>query len=211
MAWKHVGLCKTVGERPSDKAGIDDGYQAAPGKDGAWAITGVIDGKVLWTRWLKTKPKKKADPGSSTLPEWIRRRQVPPSVTRSEVVAAVVRCIGSITERPVDVNRCKGDADEVLKLWRGLSHPPLKEFVSEVALVASAARVCPDGLFAHDIRSEGREGKDRSRSVATLCVLRRWNERLDTARAWKEKQGLPVGPVETEDQVDEEPPPKMEY
>lgn len=210
MPWKHVGLCKKVGERPSDKAGIDDGYQAAPGKDGAWAITGIIDGKVLWTRWLKEKPKK-AGSGSSNQPIWIWRRKMPPGVTKPDVVAAVVRCIGSITERPVDVNRCKGDADEVLKLWRGLSHPPLKEFVAEVGLVAAAARSCPDGLFAHDIRSEGREGKDRSRSVATLCVLRRWNERLDTARAWKEKQGLPVGPVVDDDQLDEEPPPNMEF
>jgi len=207
--WYNEGMVKPPGQRPSETV-KKDGYRVAPGKDGAWAIAGFSDGRVLWSRWLrKTKAARAAEPG---LPEWLQRRKIPSPFTKSAVLAAVVRCIGSITERPVDQHRCSGAAAEVLKLWKSLGRPPLEPFAAEVALVARAARDCPDGIFAQDIRNDGRDGPDRSHSVATLCVVRRWGDRVAAAQAWQEKTGSARTPTALDIDTDEDvAPPRQEW
>lgn len=57
--------------------------------------------------------------------------------------------------------------------------------LSDVALVAEAARECPDPLFADEIRADGWKGKrDWSRRPGTVLDPSRWFERLAAARAW---------------------------
>lgn len=107
----------------------------------------------------------------------------------------VVRSIETVVQRTVNPDRCATDAPKVLALWRRLGRPPPAEFEADVAMVAHAARECPDRLFARDIRAEGwAEGRDRSRAVPTLLSQERWTERLDAARAWEAAGHPRAGP-----------------
>lgn len=115
-----------------------------------------------------------------------------PAALRPGVQALVIGALEAITGRPVVPLRCAGSAREVLGLWRALGRPPPDELLADLQLVARAARECPAPLFARDLRAEGwAEGSDRSRSVPTLCVRRRWDERVSAAKEWA-AAGYPV-------------------
>jgi len=98
-------------------------------------------------------------------------------------------------KRP-DPSRCKTDAAEIRKFQRRSGLSPA-EFATSMTLVALAARQSPDKLFAYDVRAEGWDGgTDRSRSVSTLVVAKKWGDRLDAAERWRD-DGMPAaGPVE---------------
>jgi len=58
--------------------------------------------------------------------------------------------------------------------------------VEEVELVARAFHKCPHPYFARDVRAEGWEGgTDRRKSLATLLVQSRWEDRLEAATEWQ--------------------------
>ena len=76
----------------------------------------------------------------------------------------------------------KTDATQVLALWTGLGRPPLTQFEEDAEKVANAFHHSKASIFARNVRAEGwKEGTDRSRSVATFCVLKSWEERLRVA------------------------------
>lgn len=123
--------------------------------------------------------------------EWVPRT-VPASTTRVDVQALVLRAVEEITQRSVAPARCASHAKEILSLWRSLGCPEPCELAEEIALVARAARESAARLFARDVRAEGWPGGvDRRHSVATLCVHRRWDERLAVAREWA-AAGYPI-------------------
>lgn len=147
-------------------------------------------------------PRKRGE-RSPGLPDWIQRERLPEGVTRRQLYEAVVEVLRAIREEgprpgehivPVDVEACGTDAVQVLKLWRKRRSKPLAEFVAGMRLVAEAARECPDGLFARDIRAEGwPDGTDRSRRVSTLCVQEKLVDRWVVAKAWKQEQAEAQG------------------
>jgi len=58
--------------------------------------------------------------------------------------------------------------------------------VEEVELVARAFHKCPHPYFAHDVRAEDWEGgTDRRKSLTTLLVQSRWEDRLEAATEWQ--------------------------
>ena len=126
-------------------------------------------------------PDCKAQP----VPRWLSKAQLPAGTDRAALFAAIVYGIEQVTQGIVSPTRTKTNGRPLLSLWRALECPPLDEWRAEVELVARACRECPHKLFASDVRWEGDpDGFDRSRSVATVCVQRRWEERLQAARAW---------------------------
>lgn len=191
--WEHRTL--RTGERPDDTP--PDGWKAVQSGDrGLWRATSLLhqpahqteDGRkiparvlVLWERLLETRAsgakRKRAHPWMpSKLP-------VPPE----QFEAAVLDALQAIRGTRPDPRRCKGEATAALKLWRSLGRPDIRQWVNEVVIVADAARRCPHGLFANDIRGENRaDGTDRSRSVLTLCAQGRWEERLRVAQEWRD-------------------------
>ena len=113
-------------------------------------------------------------------------------VKPAEVAAAFVEALSALRGAPVNPARCATDATPLAALWKAEGFPPLAEFVAEAVLVGKAARESKNPLFARDIRAEGwAEGVDRSRSVATLTVQARWQDRVRAARA--EFGGGPAG------------------
>lgn len=61
--------------------------------------------------------------------------------------------------------------------------------VDEVVLVAKAFHECSHPYFARDVRAEGWEGgTDRRKSLTTLLVQSRWDDRLEAAKEWSEPQ-----------------------
>jgi hypothetical protein len=81
----------------------------------------------------------------------------------------------------------------VWRLWQAMGFPAPMEMEAAIELLASAARQCPDPVFSRDIRAEGwKEGKDRSRNVASVCRLEPkegssgadWTQRMETAQDW---------------------------
>jgi hypothetical protein len=130
-------------------------------------------------------------------PPWARGHKGVPAIA---VLGAVVRAIEAIRQRPVDPERCKADAAEVLRLWKALDRPPLDQFAAEVELVAEWGRESEDHLAANDLRgvraTGERWGADRSRDVATVCRHQRWGDRLEAASAWKRGEHRePVAPL----------------
>jgi hypothetical protein len=127
-------------------------------------------------------------PPVEPLPEWLAKTKVPKEVERRILGRAIVLVIEAVTGRKPELARCKTEAQPILSLWRALGHPPLGEFLQDAKKIARAARECGDPLFARDVRAEGWEGGvDRSRSVSTLMVQKKWAERLDIAKAWYRK------------------------
>jgi hypothetical protein len=164
------------------------GWKPTPDKWGAWHPTGC-GGAILWTRSLQRPEPKQAtlldDPAHPVLPEWMIKAKLPKGTDRHRVLSMVVDSIGEITGQRPNATRSKGNGSEILKLWRGLGCPPTEEFKADLAVVAHAARECPEELFARDIRAEGwKDGTNRSLSVSTLCVLRKFEERLLVATKW---------------------------
>lgn len=115
-------------------------------------------------------------------------------LTRDEAAAAVAQAIQEVQQGAlVSLDRMGTSAQPMLGLWRALGKPSLRELSEHLSLVATWAREAPDALAAHDIRGEGwRDGAgvDRSRSMQTLTVQRRWDERLAAAQAW-DRAGRP--------------------
>jgi hypothetical protein len=104
--------------------------------------------------------------------------------------AAVVRCLREIRQDPVAPARCGTAAKQVLALWRGLGRQDIDWFADRVVLVARAAQMSRHKLFARDVRAEGwPDGIDRTNDVATICVQRRWDERLAVAERWARDSG----------------------
>lgn len=95
---------------------------------------------------------------------------------------------------PVNAATCGTDAKQVLGLWRQAGTQDPKVFAADLCLVIRWARLSTDRAASHDIRAEDwPEGRDRSRSMQTLCVQSRWSERLDLARAWARRTGQTIG------------------
>ncbi len=177
-----------LGMEPQD--GVPDGWVPSGDEQGAWVpvqASGIGEPPkvmVLWRRLLKKSATKKAAPTAREgVPTWMKPER---GVDALELVGMVARCLEQITQRPTqNMERRATDGKQVLALWRSLGRPSTSEFADDMELVARAARECPDPLFAHDIRAEGwSEGRDRSHDVSTLCVQRRWGDRLRAAQEW---------------------------
>lgn len=177
-------------ERP--EPACPEGWRPSGDDRGAWHPVAASSCSILWRRLLQEQPKRAEQVGlelaGEGLPEWARSLRLK-GATRGAMVAMVLACIGEITQRPVNPDRCKGAALEVLKLWRSLGRPDPAEFLGQVSLVALAARESRARLFARDIRGIGWEDAvDRSRSVSTLTVARKFEERLQAAQEWQARQ-----------------------
>jgi len=120
------------------------------------------------------------------LPAWSSLFKAQPDASKADIVEAIVRCIGAVTEATVKPHRCATSAKPVLTLWKALGYPPIAEFADDFVTVAEAAHRCPVGLFAKDIRAEGwADGTDRQHDVSTIAVQARWDVRILVARQWK--------------------------
>lgn len=144
--------------------------------------------------------------GPKWLSTWLRSdgRTLLDATPRA-ALGALASCVNRI--RPTDVeaaNVVESAARPVLRLWRELVESgearTLEALVDVVALLADACRLCPDELFARDVRGEGWDsGRNRSANVAAVCRLSppsssqgaTWQERLEAARAWN-KAGRPA-------------------
>jgi hypothetical protein len=134
------------------------------------------------------------------LPGWAQQVKLPQGVSRRDLVGVVLRTVARVSLRPLAPEWCsldwdarrhhgrivdpeaKTDATQVLALWTGLGKPDLAQFEADAEKVASAFHHSKDPIFARNVRAEGwKEGTDRSRSIATFCVLRSWEERLRVA------------------------------
>lgn len=187
--WGHT----LVGPGPS-KEQPPDGFRV----DGPWewlAYNPKDCSTSLFRRPLSRLSPKVGKMTKATHPKWAQGHGVP----AGQVLDMVLDCIEQITGREANPKRSGTAAKPLLSLWRALEKPPAHEFRDEVRLVAKAARECDDPLFARDIRGEGWEGgRDRSRDVTTLCVQRRWHDRLNAARDWQRSRTpdpQPTGPA----------------
>jgi len=179
----------TLSNQPSPHHPLPDGVTSE-----AWQPFGTDgNGRVCWRRPHHLKKKKglnrqaglKLD-AQSACPDWaVAAARSNTTHTAGDVLAAVVACIEQITQRLIAPARAKTSATPIIRLWKALGRPDLTVFTEDVRMVATAARDCPAQLFARDIRAEGwPDGVDRSKSVATLCVQSKWDERLATAKDW---------------------------
>lgn len=200
--WQTIVLPK--GRRPEDTT--PDNERRVRGVDGLWAPHSLSgDGsRILWRRLLEPRQSETAGRAHPWMPY-----DLPKTVRPADMEAAVLDALQAIRGDRPNPMRCKGEAVAALKLWRSLGRPALVEWVGEVRLVADAARRCPHGIFANDVRGENRsDGVDRSRSVQTLCAQGRWEERLRVARQWAQGgTNAPVAPIVPEDDL---PPARIE-
>jgi hypothetical protein len=136
-----------------------------------------------------TPPAPQPEPAdASGAPPWATKERRPKGVSPLDLSATVCRIADDITGTTAPMHRRGTAAKPILALWRALDRPPLADFERDVRLVAEAARLCPEPLFARDIRAEGwTGGTDRQRDVSTLCVQARWDERLRVATSWAEQ------------------------
>ena len=108
------------------------------------------------------------------------------TITRRELYQALAGCLEVVRQTLVVPTRTS--VAPVLALMRAVGvtdRDSLSVFLGDWMLVARAARECPHGLFSRDLRAEDwPEGFDRSRSVATLAVQMRWDDRLVAAKEW---------------------------
>lgn len=120
---------------------------------------------------------------SSGRPEkWACGRDIEDPAGMQRVAVAVAE---AITGRKVDPKRGATLTKPVVTLWRALGRPDYNEFERDVRLVAEWAKVSKHRLAARDIRAEGwDDGIDRSKSVTTICVQRRFLDRLEAAQEW---------------------------
>ena len=136
-----------------------------------------------------------AKPAPDGLPAWAKRlspKAIAPT-TRQQIAAGVRSCVEAVRQKPQDVGRCGSSAKPLLSLWRRLGQPAFADFAADFVLVAEAARDCPDGLFAVDMRAEGWDsGTDRSRNISSICVHGKWDDRLAAAQRWAD-EGKPRG------------------
>lgn len=119
------------------------------------------------------------------VPRWARGHKGAPPLT---VLGSVVRALEAIRQRQIDHERCANDAKHVLALQKATG-TPWEELADSIALVARWAQESHDGQAVNDIRGIRPDGEtwgpDRSRAVATICVHKRWDDRLDAARRWE--------------------------
>jgi hypothetical protein len=111
-------------------------------------------------------------------------------VTPRHLEAVVVRCLREIRQAPVNPEKCATAAAQVIGLWSAVGHPDVDEFADELVLVARAAQMSREPLFARDIRAENwPEGVDRTHNVDTICRRDKWDSRLQAAKRWAEASG----------------------
>lgn len=133
-------------------------------------------------------PASKSDP----VPGWAKGLALPAGVSRREVADLVVEVRDHVLGKPMGEGSAGSAAKVVLALWKARGSPLLSAFREELLLVVQAAKDCPDPRFARDVRAEGwAEGRDRSRDLATLCRIDRFDARLDTAQRWRDA-GFPT-------------------
>lgn len=121
---------------------------------------------------------------------WAAKAERPKSVSPRDLEAAVVRALREMRLQAVVPDKCATAAASVLSLWRALAFPAVDAFAGELVLVARAAQMSSDRIFARDVRAEGwKEGTPRTFHVATLCVHARWDDRLLAARRFAEQSG----------------------
>ncbi len=178
-------------------ASMDDDDRASQG-----APLNASQGASLLMR-SKTETIDLEDRGRARdpVPKWLRtwlktdgRAVGRPAI---EVLGALGRTLEAIRGKPGNVVESAGRS--ILRLWRemlaeGISlGDNLEGLVEPVALMGAACRLCPDPIFARDVRGEGWEnGRDRSRNIAAICRLAppssssgaTWQERLEAARRW---------------------------
>lgn len=143
----------------------------------------------------------------SDAPGWAVKARRPGGVTASALSDAVCSILHDVTGSEINPARAGTGAKEVLKVWRALEYPDLDSLVMDFRALSEAARSCPDPLFARDIRAEGwADGRDRSRDISTLCVLRKWEDRQRVARLWKQQAARRDEVVEP---VDDGPMPSL--
>lgn len=136
--------------------------------------------------WLVPDPPVSAplDPPTEVdpTPKWARGHRGTPAIA---VMNGVLRALEAIRGTPPDPTSCKTDADSVLTLWKA-RQVPIERLADELTRVAEWAREAPGA--ENDIRgrrSNGEQwGKDRSRSVATLCTQKSFGDRLEEADRW---------------------------
>jgi len=129
-------------------------------------------------------------------PKWAVTERRPKGVTPTMLFEGVVRVLKAIRGADkVNPAACATDAREVLSLWRALEQPDLVKFANSMDAIAEAARESKDPLFAHDVRWEHKPGRDRSRDVATLCVQKRFGDRLAAAKAHLASKSKPSRPA----------------
>lgn len=128
-------------------------------------------------------------PPPATAP-WAVKARRPKGVAPRDLEAVVVRCLREMRQAATDPRRCTTAADAVVSLWRALGNPEIHAFGDELVLVARAAQMATDKIFARDIRAEGWPGgTDRTFHVGTLCRHERWDDRLRAAQAWAHASG----------------------
>jgi len=111
----------------------------------------------------------------------------PRAASDAAVQAHALRVIEEIRQKPVAMGGSVGDRKALTALWKSGGRPDPEAFFDDLVLVAKAFRECPDPLFARDVRAEGwASGTDRHRSVATLCVQSRLDDRIDAATRWRD-------------------------
>jgi hypothetical protein len=120
----------------------------------------------------------------------IKAKGRPKSVTPRHLEAVVVRCLREIRQAQVIPEKCATAAAQVIGLWSAVGHPDVDEFADELVLVARAAQMSRELLFARDIRAENwPEGVDRTHNVDTICRRDKWDSRLQAAKRWAEASG----------------------
>jgi len=151
----------------------------------AWEPFAVIGGLIYWRRAVATIVKTaRGKPAKDVgVPAWaVKAAKKAPGVEAAQLFRAIAKCIELIAG-DVDPARCATAAKPVVALWVALEHAPLQAFVNDIGAVAEWARESDDPLASRDIRGEGwADSVDRSRHVSTLCVQKKWADRLASAR-----------------------------
>lgn len=158
------------------------------------------------------KSPPQGGPKLPSAPRWASKARTPKRIRPQMLALAVLRAAAAGSGRPLPPEWAGSwkhptlDSDAapiqpearttvapLLALLRALDWPSLPGWLEQFELIAAAARWCPEPVFAHDLRGEGwanGDGVDRSASIPTLCVQKRWDERLIAAQAW-DRAGRP--------------------
>lgn len=188
-------------------------------------LTALETVKLLGLSWQLLGVVRIWVPGATAeeVPAWVRSvvtHGAPREALAEAVTAAVDAMAWPTCDRPVNEDgkpgkwpprrgrwAAKGDATQVLKIWKDHDYRDPRQLLRDARLIAYAARECPDPLFARDIRGKDWQGGvDRSRSVATLCVSARWSERLRAAEAWFRDRRPTAAGAEAQEAPQEAPP-----
>lgn len=156
----------------------------------AWPV------EVLQRGVTQALARRSAVPVEPALPAWLAQMRGVSEPIKPQLLVAILDCAEAITGRRPAPDRAGTVALQILSLWRHLGRPPLEELVASVRLVARAAHECPDALFARDLRAEGwADGTNRSRSVASVLRLQRWDDRLEAATNWEARGSKAAGRI----------------